>query len=195
MFFGEPFGGVIPGAHGAVMGVLLRTDTPLTGRQVHRLLSDDYSLWAIQEALKTLAKIGVITTEQVGRAGVHTINESHAAVAPLRAMADPMATLQETIRPIATPEGSVILFGSIARGESTRDSDIDLAVIAPPDWDKRIDLQDAVRTRLGNETEVLVFTPEEFKHLRAAGEPVVQEILRDGIALTGAIPTAGQGSA
>ncbi len=37
MLFSEPFGGVIPGARGAVLAALLRTDTPLTGRQVHAL--------------------------------------------------------------------------------------------------------------------------------------------------------------
>lgn len=196
MFFGEPFGGIIPGAAGAVMEVLLRTDVPLTGRQVYRLLSDDYSLWTIQEALKTLTKIGVITTEQIGRAGMHTINETHAAVAPLRAMADPIAILQATIETIVAPEGvSVILFGSIARGESTRHSDIDLAVIAPPDWHQQVELQDAVRSRLGNECEVLVLTPQEFKRLHVLGEPVVQEILQEGIVLTGSIPTADQGVA
>jgi hypothetical protein len=35
MFFGEPFGGVIPGARGAVLAVLLRTGEPMTGRQMH----------------------------------------------------------------------------------------------------------------------------------------------------------------
>lgn len=44
MIFGEPFGGVIPGARGAVLAVLLRTGEPLTGRQIHGLVSDDYGL-------------------------------------------------------------------------------------------------------------------------------------------------------
>ena len=79
MFFSEPFGGVIPGAHGAVLAALLRTDTPLTGRQVHALVSDDYSLWTVQEALKALMQLGLVNTQTIGRAGVHTINELTAA--------------------------------------------------------------------------------------------------------------------
>jgi Fe2+ or Zn2+ uptake regulation protein len=62
MLFSGPFGGVIPGARGAVLAALLRTDTPLTGRQVHALVSDDYSLWTVQEALKALTQLGLVNT-------------------------------------------------------------------------------------------------------------------------------------
>lgn len=41
--FGEPFGGIIPGARGAVLAVLLRTGTQLTGRQIHTLIGDRHS--------------------------------------------------------------------------------------------------------------------------------------------------------
>ncbi|MGH8827736.1 MAG: nucleotidyltransferase domain-containing protein, partial [Jiangellaceae bacterium] len=88
MLLSEPFGGVIPGARGAVLATLLRTDTPLTGRQIHALVSDGYSLWTVQEALKALAQIGLVNTQIIGRAGVHTINEDHTSVAPLRALLD-----------------------------------------------------------------------------------------------------------
>ena len=75
MLFGEPFGGVIPGARGAVLAALLRTDAPLTGRQIHALVSETYSLWTVQEALKALAQLGLINTQTIGRAGVHPVNE------------------------------------------------------------------------------------------------------------------------
>jgi predicted nucleotidyltransferase len=189
VFFGEPFGGIIPGARGAVLAALLRTGAPLTGRQVHGLLSDDYSLWTVQEALKTLARLGIVETQTIGRAGVHTINEEHTSVAPLRALLDPVAALRDVVSPVTGKDTSaVILFGSIARGEATPDSDIDLAVIAPPGWDKRTELEDSVRTRLGNDCDVLVFTEAEFDRLATTGEPVVADILRDGIALLGAMP-------
>ena len=195
MLFGEPFGGVIPGARGAVLATLLRTDAPLTGRQVHALVSDDYSLWTVQEALKALAQLGLVNTQTIGRAGIHTINEDHVSVAPLRALLDPIAALTDTVREaVGDDVTTVILFGSIARGEAHINSDIDLAVIAPTGWDGRADLEDAVRTRLGNYCDVLVFTPEDFR-LPGTEEPVVQEILTEGIALIGSIPRAKTGVA
>ena len=189
MLFSEPFGGVIPGARGAVLAVLLRTDAPLTGRRIHALLSDEYSLWTIQEALKALTHLGLVNTQTVGRAGVHTINEDHVSVAPLRALLDPITALADTVREaVGNDVKTVILFGSIARGEANVYSDVDLAVVAPAGWDGRADLEDAVRVRLGNHCDVLVFTPEDFTRLAEIGEPVVLEILTSGVALIGSVP-------
>ena len=196
MFFGEPFGGVIPGARGAVLAVLLRTDVPLTGRQIHAVLRDQHSLWSVQETLKALARLGLIQSRTVGRAGVHTINEDHAAISPLRALLDPIAALKEVIeQTIDAGVQTVLLFGSIARGVATADSDIDLAVIADPDWLGQVKLEDTIRTRLGNDCDVITFTPAEFSKLAGDGEPVVNDIQRHGIALIGRKPRAGKGAA
>lgn len=189
MLFNEPFGGVIPGARGAVLAALLRTDIPLTGRQIHALVSDEYSLWTVQEALKALTQLGIVDTQTVGRAGVHTINEDHVSVAPLRALLDPITALTGTVREaVGNDVKTVILFGSIARGEANFYSDVDLAVMAPDGWDGRADLEDAVRIRLGNNCDVLVFTSEDFTRMADIGEPVVREILASGVALIGSIP-------
>lgn len=196
MLFAEPFGGVIPGARGAVLAVLLRTGEPLTGRQIHGLVSDDYSLWSVQEALKALSQLGLVEVHTVGRAGAHTINEDHSFVAPLRALVDPVAVLTTTISEVIDSDvQSVILFGSIARGEADADSDVDLAVIAAPTWDRRVELQDAIRTRLGNDCDVLVFSEAEYRRAAEAGEPVVSDILRDGVALVGSKPRVRRGAA
>ena len=196
MYFGEPFGGVIPGARGAVLAVLLRTGKPLTGRQIHGLISDIYSLWSAQEALKALTQIGLVETQTVGRAGVHVINEQHSSIAPLRALVDPITALESAIGvAIDSNVKAVILFGSVARGEATPTSDIDLAVISSPAWDQRVKLQDTVRVQLGNHCDVLVFTEAEFSRLAAAGEPVVTDIVRDGVALVGSMPRVKRGAA
>jgi len=195
MDFGQPFGGLIPGAQGAVLSALLRTGIPLTGRQVHGLVSDRHSLWTVQEALKSLHAIGLIHTEVVGRAGVHTINDDHVAVLHLRALVDPAQMLREVVATQVDPQvESVLVFGSVARDEATAHSDVDLAVIAQANWDGRIDLEDAVRSRLGNDCDVLTFTVAEFAQLANSNEPIVAEILRDGIALIGSAPQLLAGS-
>ena len=195
MRFGEAFGGLIPGARGEVLAVLLRTGVPLTGRQVHALLSDQFSLWSVQQALAALVGLGVVESQTVGRAMIHSINEDHYAIGPLRVLLDPYAALRDTVRDaVGSSASAVVLFGSVARGEAIADSDIDLVVLAPPDWDGRSELQEAVRARIGNDCDVLVFTPEEFARLAASGdEPVVSDILADGVVLLGSLPqtTAG----
>ncbi len=192
----EPFGGLLPGARGAVLSALLRTDARLTGRQVHTLVSDRHSLWSVQEALKAWVQLGVVHTEIIGRAVVHAINEDHYTVAPLRSLLDPLAALTKTAAQVVG-DGieAVIVFGSVARGEAREGSDIDLAVVAQSGWDGRVDLEDAVKKSLGNDCDVLVFTAEDFRTLAAAHEPVVDEILIDGVPLIGAIPRVKNGTA
>lgn len=197
MRFDEAFGGLIPGARGAVLAALLRTGAPLTGRQVHGLVRDQHSLWSVQQALASLVGLGVVNSRTVGRARVHSINEDHYAIRPLRVLLDPVAALREAIRGVVGSNvDAVILFGSVARGEATADSDVDLMVLASPDWDGRTELEDVVRARLGNDCDVLVFTPEDFRRLAASGEePVVAEILTDGVVLLGTFPQAHGGAA
>ena len=197
MRFGEAFGGLIPGARGEVLAVLLRTGVPLTGRQVHALLSDQFSLWSVQQALAALVGLGVVESQTVGRAMIHSINEDHYAIGPLRVLLDPYAALRDTVRgAVGSSASAVVVFGSVARGEAIADSDIDLVVLAPPDWDGRAKLQDVVRARIGNDCDVLVFTPEEFARLAASGdEPVVSDILADGVGLLGSLPQATAGVA
>jgi len=173
-----------------VLSVLLRTGATLTGRQVHALVRDAHSLWSVQQALADLISLGLIESTPVGRANLYTVNELHYAIMPLRALLDPLGGLRE----VAAGAGaeSVILFGSLARGEATASSDIDLAVLAGEDWDGRAELEDSVRARLGNDCDVVVFTREQFQRLAISGdEPVVTEILADGVALVGSIPRPG----
>ena len=93
-------------------------------------------------------------------------------MAPVRALVDPVATLKEVVNAAAGSDVQAVgLFGSIARGEGSAASDVDLAVIAPNGWDRRVEMTDAVRTLLGNDCDVLVFAPTEFEERARGGEP------------------------
>lgn len=190
MRFGEPFGGIMPGARGGVLSVLLRTGAPLTGRRVHALVDGGHGLSAVQRALRDLEELGLTITETVGRAGVHRINEDHVAIPALRAIRSPLEMLAEVVADAAPGVEAVVLFGSVARGEPGPDSDIDLAVVAADDWDGRSTLQEQVSTRLGNGCDVLHLTASHFRQPVGDREPVIDEILRDGVPLVGQLPTA-----
>ena len=197
MRFDEAFGVLLPGARGAVLAVLLRTGTPLTGRQVHALVRDQHSLWSVQQSLASLVGLGVVNSRTVGRAMVHTINEDHYTIQPLRVLLDPVTALREAVRGVVGSNvDAVILFGSVARGEATAHSGVDLVVLPSPDWYGRTGIGDGGCARLGNDCDVLVFTPEEFSRLAATGEePVVADILSDGVLLLGSFPQADAGAA
>jgi predicted nucleotidyltransferase len=81
----------------------------------------------------------------------------------------------------------VLLYGSVARGEATEDSDVDLLVIAPtkePFYDRMATVRRIVRhLRAGLVLSPIVLTPQEVQTRLERGDQFVQEILQEGIEL------------
>lgn len=83
---------------------------------------------------------------------------------------------------------SIILYGSVARGEAKRDSDIDILVICQDPEIARPGLSE-VRRDFDYERNYAVLislidcTRVEFYKLRDIGSPFIQEVLHDGIIL------------
>ena len=130
----------------------------------------------------------MITTETIGRAGVHRVNEKHEAIGPLCSLASPIEMLARVVLDSARDVEAVILFGSVARGEAHDKQRHRPVVIAPEAWDGRADLQQQVHERLGSDCDVLHLTREDFARAPEDRGPVVAELLRDGLALVGTMP-------
>ena len=81
----------------------------------------------------------------------------------------------------------VILFGSYARGDATRDSDIDLFIIAPTKerfFDRMATVRGFIRDlRKGLPVAPIVLTPQEVEQRKRKRDQFVQEILKNGVAL------------
>ena len=79
----------------------------------------------------------------------------------------------------------VIVYGSVARGESTLHSDIDLFVIAPSTdegYRRMTKAREAIRDlSSGLPISPLVLTPDEVRRRLAGGDPFVREILETGV--------------
>ena len=81
----------------------------------------------------------------------------------------------------------VIVYGSVARGEATIHSDIDLLVVAPTEDRsyRRITEAYAAIRDLSYRIPVspLVLTPEEVSESQEAGDAFINEILTEGVEL------------
>lgn len=78
----------------------------------------------------------------------------------------------------------IVLFGSFARGDQNRASDLDLVVIAATSlpFCERIGraLESAAGASRRLPVEVLVYTPEEWRRMHAAGSSFAALVAREG---------------
>lgn len=76
----------------------------------------------------------------------------------------------------------IILFGSTATGDTSRDSDIDLLIVKETDRrpiDRRIEVERLLADR-AMPIDLLVYTPRELRQLYAAGSPFVEDVVAHG---------------
>ena len=80
---------------------------------------------------------------------------------------------------------SIVLFGSTARGQDSKDSDIDLLVISKKK--QEIDFE-AYERKLKRKINLIIYDSPEWKKKATDDKPFYLRILLDGIALHGELP-------
>jgi len=95
---------------------------------------------------------------------------------------DPDNRIERVLRGLAAYDADkAILFGSAARGDADRFSDIDLIVIKRTDrrfLDRLADVIEAIQPDFS--LDVLVYTPGEFERMREEGNPLISRALEEG---------------
>jgi predicted nucleotidyltransferase len=200
MQFPEPMSSVVPGLHGRVLGVLARTDRPLTGRAVAGLLRAPASPSGVQKVLDDLVSNGVVLAEPAGRARLYTLNRDHVAYQAIDQLARLRELLLERIKveakTWAVPAKAIWLFGSTARGQGGSDSDLDLLIVrsddvddSDPRWLEQVETLSAHATLWsGNSCEVVEYSAQEVQDLISHGERLVTELRRDAVPIAGSTP-------
>lgn len=81
----------------------------------------------------------------------------------------------------------VVVYGSVAKGEATRDSDIDLLVIAPSSEKAYLRMARVLEVvedmSRGIPLSPIVFTPEEVQDRIAQGDSFLRHIFEEGVPL------------
>ena len=77
---------------------------------------------------------------------------------------------------------AIMVFGSVARGDSTEDSDLDIAIIMDSDLsehERNVKVRVCIGS-IGMAMDLLVFTPEEIEAERDDESSIISEIMRTG---------------
>jgi len=185
-----------------ILRALLPLSGPVSGREAQRLArvrSDNGS----RHALNTLLEMGVLTETRLRGARLYTVNRDHHLIVPLQVLfaaeRERFSILRETLQRGFASRGllprvlSAILFGSAARGDARPESDLDVlfvvdaAEMEDPVEDAAIDLKLEMFPRLGVSLSPITLPLGRFKERYAAGDPLLQNIEREGRVLFGAL--------
>ena len=196
MDFVDPVGAVIPGAQGRVLAVFAETSAELNLRTVARLAN--VSAAQASRVMPSLVELGLVERREVPPSSLFRLNAENEAARTVVRLARLRDSVLERIGTAAAdlpcPPASVIAFGSFARSEADRHSDIDVVIVRPDDVDVGDDTWTAgldrwcatARAISGNRVEIIETGAAEAAVELSSGGPLWEEIARDGVVLFGA---------
>ena len=159
-----------------------------TGREIAGIIGVGHR--AVDIALGDLVSLDIVTVRRIGRANVYTANgdsQRFLALASLfKEEARTKDALIEEIRRLIPDVLSCVLFGSVARGEESLDSDVDLLVITDNPRGLREALEDLrsnVAKRFSLHLAPIVLTPRQLREKWKA--PFVVSATKDGRLIAG----------
>jgi predicted nucleotidyltransferase len=128
--------------------------------------------------LKNLEQLGLVQTRVSGNRTYYRGNRSHPLYPEIRSLVLKTSGLADVLRE-ALGEDSVRLafvFGSVASGSETSDSDIDLMVIGSLSLRALVGRLAGVSEKVGRELNLSVMTESEFSKRRRTGDHFVSTV-------------------
>lgn len=194
MDWNRPMRALIPGLEGAVLRHLWRSEEPRTASQVH-LATREGSLSGIRRALDRLVGQGVVVAHAAGHVLLYRLNTDHLAYPAIDGALQqyrPRSLLRARMAQLVDEQSadlglspSVAIYGSVARGDATVRSDLDvLLVVADDAPDPAVDAL-AAQIRLmaqrwtGNPVHVFTCTPAWLVDAARREDPLVESWLAD----------------
>lgn len=173
MDFSHPLNVVTPTLDGDVLAALAGADDEFSGRRLHKVVGHG-SEQGIRKAADRLVAQGIVHMRQVGRAKAYRLNRQHLAAPHIEGLAmarqELLARLRRSFDSWETSPAWALLFGSVAVGEGTRYSDLDLVVIRPSNvateahqWLEQLaNLEREASEWTGNEARIVEFGEDEL---------------------------------
>jgi len=198
----HPYADVIPGTRGALIATLAQLATPVTVRALARHAS--VSPQGALDVVNDLDDAGLLVVTRAGSALMVSLNRDHLAVDALTALVGLRGRLIERLTEELNGWSGLAgawLYGSMARGDGGRQSDVDLLLIAAaniehPVWAQATtQLRDQVRGWTGNDTQLVEHSRESFARLVKRRNPLIAAVRADGIPLTVNSPSLLRGAA
>lgn len=176
-----------------LLRVLVRTKGSFTGRELARLIG--YSQNQTRLALEELERNGLVVRQSAGRAYLYSLDNENIVISEFLeegfrledALLNRLATVY--FEEMGSNLVSVILFGSIAKGEERPESDVDLVLIVKDKANLKVIEDHAseaslkVTRRFGNQASAILVKKADFEKKMKQKKGLWREIADTGIEL------------
>jgi predicted nucleotidyltransferase len=175
-----------------------------SGRYIHEL-SGNAALQTTQRILDELVSIGMVRVRRVGAANAYRANRDHILWEPVEAILATRARLESSITAVLESVFGArllgaMLYGSVARGDATAESDIDILAVWGDTVEDELqaiivaDASDRIARLSGNPAQIIAMTRSELEALVDADDPFVQSLRREGRRIAGAELSLAKGA-
>ncbi len=186
----HPLFDVVPGARGRLLYALAISQRAVTRRRLSSIAG--VAPGNANRILDELVGSGICHQSEAGRSLMVSLNRQHLASEQILALVALRATLIERLQ-VTASQSKVLkaawLFGSVARGDSTEQSDVDVVLVfGDPLCDQATqlvtELSDRILAWTGCELQAIEYSEASWSDLVAREGRLIAEIRRDGIPLT-----------
>ncbi len=163
-----------------VLGLLLlHPDEQYHLREIARLTATQPG--TLGRELKKLVQAGILKEVAVGNQRIYSADLDcpvHAELASiLRKTSGLVDVLSEALLPLAGNIDHAFVFGSVAGGKATNNSDIDLLLVGELDYTEVIRRLYPVQSQLGREINPKLYTPAEWQRLSSEQGAFIKDVL------------------
>ena len=162
-----------------VLGLLLlRPDEALHGREIARRTG--LPAGTITRELTKLAEVGLLKRTKRGNQQVYSADTNGPIFTELASILRKTSGLADVLLQALAPAASKLrlafVFGSVARGQETAGSDVDVMLIGDLGFREAVELLHPCQATLGREVNPKLFSTREFTE-KAATEPFLIDVL------------------
>jgi predicted nucleotidyltransferase len=191
--FKRPVQAVVPGSQGRILAVLAETTGELSLRTIARLAG--VSPAQASRILPHLVRLGIVERREAPPTALfHFVHENLASQFVLglsRSRDYVLGELGRRTETLGVRPLSVVVFGSLARGEADEGSDVDVLIVRPEgidddDWSASVEQwRRSARLLTGNRVEVLEADASEVGRLLRSHKPLWKDIGQEGVVVFG----------
>lgn len=150
-------------------------------RQLTTILDEDST--NVSRELARLARMGILTTQKEGRQKYYQVNRDCFIFPELRGLAVKTVGLGDVLRQSLSQLSERIrlafIYGSFARGQDGKDSDVDVMVIGEASFAEVVDALDNAQQDLGREINPTVYPNGEFREKILSGNHFLTSLMNE----------------